>query len=298
MGLILDREKELITSIRAGKTLIESLKAEAEKAERGGDLERVGAIRFGELPEAQQVLVEATERLNEAQSGGALLPEAVDAELIAGVVSRWTGIPTAKLLETERDKLLHMEESLRTRVIGQEEALEVVSDAVRRARAGLQDTSRPIGSFMFLGPTGVGKTELCKALAEFLFDDGAGLIGGKRRQLVLKGGKIARHLLAQQIRAGGEGLSQLDETGSGFVQRAGQPLAGTPVLFLRPRQQPRQRNHPGRDLQFLQGKQRIMAGQCPRHLEKPPDIAERPDHGLRPATPNAGRRCRRKGCAP
>jgi len=166
-----DREKELITSIRAGKTLIESLKAEADKAEREGELERVGAIRFGELPEAQQTLIEATGRLSEAQAGGALLPEAVDAELIAGVVSRWTGIPAAKLLETERDKLLHMEEHIGARVIGQKEAIGTISQAVRRARAGVQEASRPLGSFLMLGPTGVGKTEVARALAEFLFDD-------------------------------------------------------------------------------------------------------------------------------
>ncbi|MDP6939264.1 MAG: AAA family ATPase [Planctomycetota bacterium] len=166
-----DREKELITSIRAGKTLIEALKAEADKAEREGELERVGAIRFGELPEAQQALVEATDRLKEAQASGALLPEAVDAELIAGVVSRWTGIPAAKLLETERDKLLHMEDLVGERVIGQKAAISTIAQAVRRARAGVQEATRPLGSFLMLGPTGVGKTEVARALAEFLFDD-------------------------------------------------------------------------------------------------------------------------------
>ncbi len=166
-----DREKELITSIRAGKTLIEALKAEAEQAERTGELERVGTIRFSELPEAEKTLEEATERLVQAQSNGALLPEAVDDELIARVVSRWTGIPAAKLLETEREKLLTMEAQVATRVIGQEAAVSAISKAVRRARAGVQETSRPLGSFLLLGPTGVGKTEVARALSEFLFDD-------------------------------------------------------------------------------------------------------------------------------
>jgi len=164
-------EKDLITSIRAGKTLIESLRSEAERKEREGDYARVGAIRYGELPQAEQSVVVAVKRLAEAQKDGALLPEEVDAEMIAKVVSRWTGIPAARLLETEREKLLHMEDRLRERVVGQDHALEIISQAVRRARAGLQETSRPLASFLLLGPTGVGKTETAKAVAEFLFDD-------------------------------------------------------------------------------------------------------------------------------
>ena len=169
-------EKELITSIRAGKTLIESLKAEADRVEREGDYERAGQVRYGELPEAAQDLEASTARLAKVQAGGALLPEAVDAEGIAGVVARWTGVPAEKLLETEREKLLSMEERIGSRVIGQEHAITAVSEAVRRARAGLQDPSRPLGSFLFLGPTGVGKTEVARALSEFLFDDDRALV--------------------------------------------------------------------------------------------------------------------------
>jgi len=164
-------EKDLIQSIRAGKALIESLRAEAEQTERAGDLERVGAIRYGELPEAEADLEANASDLEELQIDGAMLPEAVDEEMIAQVISRWTGIPATRLLETEREKLLHMEDRLTQRVIGQPEALKSISQAVRRARAGLQETTRPLGSFLLLGPTGVGKTETARALAEFLFDD-------------------------------------------------------------------------------------------------------------------------------
>jgi len=164
-------EKELITAIRAGKLLIESLRAEADVKEREGDYERVGSIRFGEIPEAEADLKDAAEKLAAAQAGGALLPEAVDAEAIAQVVSRWTGIPASRLLETERTKLLQMEERIGDRVIGQEHAITAIAQSVRRARAGVQETTRPLGSFLMLGPTGVGKTEVARALAEFLFDD-------------------------------------------------------------------------------------------------------------------------------
>jgi len=169
-------EKDLITRIRAGKALLESLKAEAERKEREGDFERVGQIRYGEVPEAEKNVRVAQEDLARAQAEGALLPEVVDAEAIARVVSRWTGIPASRLLETERERLLHMEDSLRQRVVGQDHALELISEAVRRARAGLQERSRPLGSFLLLGPTGVGKTETARALAEFLFDDEGAMV--------------------------------------------------------------------------------------------------------------------------
>ena len=171
-----EREKSLISSIRAAKALIESLKSDADKAERAGDYQRVGEIRFGEVPEAQKDLEASRAKLAEAQATGALLPEEVDAEMIASVVSRWTGIPANRLLEAERSKLLHMEASLHERVVGQNEAITKISQAVRRARAGLQEASRPLGSFLLLGPTGVGKTETAKALADFLFDDEGAMV--------------------------------------------------------------------------------------------------------------------------
>jgi ATP-dependent Clp protease ATP-binding subunit ClpB len=142
-----------------------------ERAERSNDLEKAARLRFGTLRELENKSAEQEKRLKEIQSEGALLKEEVDAEEIAQIISRWTGIPVSRLIEGETEKLLHMEERLHKRVVGQDDALRVVSNAVRRARSGLQDPNRPIGSFIFLGPTGVGKTELARALAEFLFDD-------------------------------------------------------------------------------------------------------------------------------
>lgn len=166
-----DNEKSLIQSIRAGKLLIEGLREEAAKGERDGLLDRVAEIRFGEIPQTEAEIESNVARLREVQAEGALLPEAVDAELIAQVIGRWTGIPAARLLETERNKLMQMEDRIHERLIGQDEPVQAISQAVRRSRAGLQETTRPLGSFLLLGPTGVGKTELAKALAEFLFDD-------------------------------------------------------------------------------------------------------------------------------
>ena len=164
-------EKDLIHAIRAGKLLIEDLRAEADRTERDGDYERAGKIRYSELPEAQGDLDASIERLRVVQAQGAMLPEAVDAEMIAGVVSRWTGIPACKLLETERAKLLQMEERISRRLVGQHGPVKAIAESVRRAKAGLQETTRPLGSFLMIGPTGVGKTEVARALAEFLFDD-------------------------------------------------------------------------------------------------------------------------------
>ncbi|MBL8860470.1 MAG: AAA family ATPase [Planctomycetes bacterium] len=169
-------EKELITAIRAGKLRLEALRDEAQKKEREGALQRVAEIRYGELPATQKDLDANVAKLAKVQEQGALLPEAVDAEMIAQVISRWTGIPATRLLETEREKLLSMESRIGERVIGQEHAIQAIAQAVRRARAGLQETTRPLGSFLLLGPTGVGKTELAKALAEFLFDDEQNLV--------------------------------------------------------------------------------------------------------------------------
>jgi ATP-dependent Clp protease ATP-binding subunit ClpB len=163
-------EKELIQNIRAIKGEQEHLGVEAQKAERQGDLAKVAEIRYGRLNDLQQRLEEANRRLAEQQETHKMLKEEVDAEDVAEVISRWTGIPVSKMLEGEKDKLIHMEDRLGRRLIGQHEAIVAVSNAVRRARAGLQDPNRPIGSFIFMGPTGVGKTELAKALAEFLFD--------------------------------------------------------------------------------------------------------------------------------
>lgn len=164
-------EKTLVNQIQQHKVEIENLKFEAEKAEREGDYGRVAEIRYGKLQALNRKIEETQQKLHALQGDSALIKEEVDAEDIADVVSRWTGIPVSKMLQSEKDKLLHLEDELHKRVIGQEEAIKAVSDAVRRSRAGLQDPRRPIGSFLFLGTTGVGKTELAKALAEFLFDD-------------------------------------------------------------------------------------------------------------------------------
>ncbi|HSV02816.1 MAG TPA: ATP-dependent chaperone ClpB [Phenylobacterium sp.] len=160
-------EKEKVSSAAQAREALDRLRAELVNAQRRGDLQRASEIAYGEIPGLEKRLAAA----EAAESKDALSPEVVDAEQIAAVVSRWTGVPVEKMLEGEREKLLKMEDALRERVVGQEEALVAVSDAVRRARAGLKDPNRPIGSFLFLGPTGVGKTELTKALAEFLFDD-------------------------------------------------------------------------------------------------------------------------------
>jgi len=164
-------EKQAISELRSLKEKLEQTRLEMERAERAADLEKAARLRYGELRSLEEQLRAAEARLKAMQAEGALLKEEVDAEEIAAVVAKWTGIPVDKLLEGETQKLLHMEEKIHERVVGQDEAIRVVSNAVRRARAGLQDPNRPLGSFIFLGPTGVGKTELARALAEFLFDD-------------------------------------------------------------------------------------------------------------------------------
>ncbi len=164
-------EKEAIGKIQALKEQIDSAKTEADKAERVGDLQKAAELRDGRIPEAERQLQAENERLSELQRDVKMLKEEVEEEDIADVVAKWTGIPVARLLEGEVEKLIHMEERLHERVVGQDEALQAVASAIRRARAGLQDPNRPIGSFIFLGPTGVGKTELGRALAEFMFDD-------------------------------------------------------------------------------------------------------------------------------
>ncbi len=164
-------EKDAIGKIRKLREQIEQLRAEEQRYERAGELAKVAEIRYGRIAAAERDLKQAEERFTAVQKGTPMLKEEVDEEDIAKLVSKWTGIPVGRLLEGEAQKLVHMEERLRQRVVGQEDALERVANAVRRSRAGLSDTKRPIGSFIFLGPTGVGKTELARALAEFLFDD-------------------------------------------------------------------------------------------------------------------------------
>ena len=166
-----ESEKNLVNKIQTNKQQIEQLKFEAERAEREGNYGKVAEIRYGRLQALDEEIKHIEVELKQMQSGMALIKEEVTADDIADVVSRWTGIPVSKMLQSEREKLLHLEEELHLRVVGQDEAIRAVSDAVRRSRAGLQDPRRPIGSFIFLGTTGVGKTELAKALAEYLFDD-------------------------------------------------------------------------------------------------------------------------------
>ena len=164
-------EKDIVDRIQSSKQEIEDLKFEAEQAERQGDFGRVAEIRYGDLKKLEESIEEAKAQLAEVQSHSKMIKEEVDAEEIADVISKWTGIPVSKMLEGERSKLLRLEEEIGKRVVGQKEAITAIADAVRRSRAGLQDMKRPIGSFIFLGTTGVGKTELAKALSEFLFDD-------------------------------------------------------------------------------------------------------------------------------
>ncbi len=164
-------ERSLIYKIRGIKQEIEQTRLAAEQAEREGDYSKAAELRYGKLPELKQKLEEAQKELEEVQKDGKLLKEEVEPEDIAEIISRWTGIPVHRMLESEREKLLKMEERIKQRVVGQDEAVRAVCNAIRRSRAGLQDPNRPIGSFIFLGTTGVGKTELARALAEFLFDD-------------------------------------------------------------------------------------------------------------------------------
>jgi ATP-dependent Clp protease ATP-binding subunit ClpB len=164
-------EKEIIGEVRQVKKEMDQTRVEMEKAEREANLELAARLQYGTLRDLEETLNEKEGRLKEVQADGAMLKEEVDEEEIAGVISRWTGIPISRLMESETQKLIHMEERLHERVVGQDAAIQVVSNAVRRSRAGLQDPNRPIGSFIFMGPTGVGKTELARALAEFLFDN-------------------------------------------------------------------------------------------------------------------------------
>jgi len=169
-------EKAAITEIRGLKGALEERRNDAERLEREGDLAGAAAIRYGELPDLEAKIDQATEELSRLQADQRFLKEEVDAEDVAEVVSRWTGVPVSRLLQGEVEKLVRMEDQLHARVVGQDEAVRAVSNAIRRSRAGLSDPHRPIGSFLFLGPTGVGKTELARALAEFLFDDDRAMV--------------------------------------------------------------------------------------------------------------------------
>ena len=166
-----EEERDLIQRTQELKQAIETTRNQADKAERQGDYEKVAELRYGTITQLEKDLEETKVRIGEMQQGKAMLKEEVDAEDIADIVARWTGIPVTKMLQSERQKLLLLEEELHKRVIGQQKAIEAVSNAVRRSRAGLQDDGKPIGSFFFLGSTGVGKTELARSLAEFLFND-------------------------------------------------------------------------------------------------------------------------------
>src|SRR5918994_1583064 len=169
-------EKQAIEAIRTAKERLEQAHREAERAERDSDLQRAAELRYGEIPSLEQEVTDHEARLRELQSSVTFLKEEVDDEDVAEVVAKWTGIPVSKLMEGEVEKLIHMEERLHERVIGQAEAVEAVSNALRRSRAGLQDPNRPIGTFLFIGPTGVGKTELARALAEFMFDSDQAMV--------------------------------------------------------------------------------------------------------------------------
>ncbi|RZN37237.1 MAG: ATP-dependent chaperone ClpB [Methanophagales archaeon ANME-1-THS] len=215
-------EKELIQRIREIKAKIDQAKLEEQQAERSGNLERVAQIRYGTLIELQKELDAQNEKLKGLQKDQMLLKEEVDEEDVAEVIAKWSGIPVSKMLEAETEKLLHMEERLKERVVGQDKAIALVSNAIRRGRAGLSDPNRPIGSFIFLGPTGVGKTELAKALAEFLFDDERAMVRMDMSEF------MERHSIARLIGAP-PGYVGYEE--GGFLTEAVRRRPYTVILF-------------------------------------------------------------------
>src|SRR6218665_1760271 len=203
-------EKEIIDEVRQAQEQVETLKGEAERAQRIGDLTSASEITYGKIPAANAALEDAKAKLSSLQTNGAMLKEEVTEEDIARVVSSWTGIPVNRLQEGEKQKLVHMEERLGERVIGQRKAIAAVANAVRRARAGLQDENRPIGSFLFLGPTRVGKTELSRALAEFLFDDENAMVRIDMSEYMEKH-SVSRLIGAPPVYVGYEEGGQLSE---------------------------------------------------------------------------------------
>ncbi|MDD5131643.1 MAG: AAA family ATPase, partial [bacterium] len=205
------KEKELISRIRQAKEKIESMKLEEKKAERGGDLGKAAEIKYGTLPGVQKQLDEDNTKLVDLQKNQKMLKEEVDMEDIAEVVSKWTGVPVSRMMESELQKLVHMEDKIRERVVGQDEAIAAIANAVRRGRAGLQDANRPLGSFIFLGPTGVGKTELARALAEFLFNDEKAMVRIDMSEYMEKH-SVARLIGAPPGYVGYEEGGQLTET--------------------------------------------------------------------------------------
>ena len=215
-------EKEIIQRIREVKAKIEEVKLEEEQAERSGDLERVAKIRYGTLVELQKELDAQNERLQAMQRDQKMLKEEVDEEDVAEVIAKWSGVPVSRMLEGETEKLIQMEERLKQRVVGQDEAISLISNAIRRARAGLSDPNRPIGSFIFMGPTGVGKTELAKALAEFLFDDERAMVRMDMSEF------MERHSIARLIGAP-PGYVGYEE--GGFLTEAVRRRPYTVVLF-------------------------------------------------------------------
>ena len=215
-------EKEVIQLVRATKAKIDQAKLEEQQAERSGDLERVAQIRYGTLVELQKELNAQNEKLQELQKDQKMLKEEVDEEDIAEVIAKWSGIPVAKMLEGETEKLLRMEERLKQRVVGQDKAIALIANAIRRARAGLSDPNRPIGSFIFMGPTGVGKTELAKALAEFLFDDERAMVRMDMSEF------MERHSIARLIGAP-PGYVGYEE--GGFLTEAVRRKQFTVILF-------------------------------------------------------------------
>src|SRR5919202_3044265 len=199
-------EKEAIDAIRGAKERLEQAHRDAERAEREADLQRAAELRYGEIPQLEQLLADQEARLRELQTdGGSLLKEEVDE-----VVAKWTGIPVSRLMESEVAKLVHMEERLHERVVGQDAAVEAVSNALRRSRAGLQDPNRPIGAFLFIGPTGVGKTELARALAEFMFDSEEAMVRIDMSEYMEKH-SVSRLVGAQPGYVGYEEVGQLHE---------------------------------------------------------------------------------------